>query len=149
MDSVSPERRSEIMGRVAGENTGPEIAVRRLLHRLGYRFRLHRKNLPGKPDVVLPKWRTVVLIHGCFWHRHDGCPNTRTPKSKVEFWTRKFAENVERDRKAKAQLESLGWRVLVIWECELKDVEALAERVEHFIKESPCDQSNSSQARAD
>lgn len=147
MDTMSAERRSEIMGRVAAKNTRPEVAVRKLLHGLGYRFLLHRKDLPGKPDVVLPKWRTVVFVHGCFWHRHGGCPNTRTPKSRIDFWTTKFDENVRRDKLAREKLESLGWRVLVIWECELKDIEALTDRVESFIKGHACDRSNSSPAR--
>lgn len=149
MDTLSAERRSEIMGRVTAKNTRPEVAVRRLLHRLGYRFRLHRRDLPGKPDVVLPKWRTAVLIHGCFWHRHEGCPNTRTPKSRLDFWTAKFDENVRRDKLARDKLESLGWRVLVVWECELRDVGKLTDRLENFIKGPSCDQSNSSRGRAD
>ncbi|MGE3821552.1 MAG: very short patch repair endonuclease [Isosphaeraceae bacterium] len=147
MDSVSPERRSEIMARVTAKNTRPEVAVRRLLHGLGYRFRLHRKDLPGRPDVALPKWRTAVMIHGCFWHRHVGCPHTRTPKSRLDFWTAKFDENVRRDERAREALESLGWRVLVIWECELKDVATLTRRIDAFIKGNVCDQSSSSPAR--
>src|SRR5205823_21508 len=99
MDTLTPEHRSKIMGLVKGADTSPEIAVRRILHRLGFRFRLRGNKLPGKPDVVLPKWKTVVLVHGCFWHRHRGCPSTRTPKSRVDFWTRKFDENVKRDKK--------------------------------------------------
>jgi DNA mismatch endonuclease, patch repair protein len=134
MDSVNPERRSEIMGRVLHADTRPEIVVRRILHRMGYRFRLHRRDLPGKPDVTLPKWRTVVLIHGCFWHRHEGCPNTRTPKSKIEFWTKKFDDNIRRDRIVREQLAALGWRVLTIWECELRDVSALTDRIKRFIE---------------
>ncbi len=134
MDSVSPERRSQIMGRVTSKHTRPELAVRKLLHGLGYRFRLHRKDLPGKPDLVLPKWRVVVLVHGCFWHRHPGCPNTRTPKSRLDFWTTKFDENVRRDEVAHERLQTLGWRVLTVWECELKDMPALAARVKTFIE---------------
>jgi DNA mismatch endonuclease, patch repair protein len=138
MDSVSKERRSEIMGRVRNKDTRPEKVVRSLLHRLGYRFRLHAKGLPGRPDVVLPKYRAVVFIHGCFWHRHPGCPNTRTPKSRVEFWTRKFDENVARDRTGQEALATLGWRSLVIWECETADLERLAERLQAFL-EASCD----------
>ena len=149
MDSVSPERRSEIMGRVSAKHTRPELAVRKLLHGLGYRFRLHRADLPGKPDIVLPRRRVVVLVHGCFWHRHPGCPHTRTPKSRVEFWTDKFAGNVRRDETARQALEALGWRVLVVWECELKDISALTARVDGFIKRPSCDPSNFSPARAD
>lgn len=147
MDTVSVKRRSEIMGRVVAKNTRPEVAVRSLLHRLGFRFRLHREDLPGKPDVTLPKWRTVVFVHGCFWHRHKGCPNTRTPKSRVDFWTTKFDENVRRDKHARKKLKSLGWRVLVVWECELKDIGALTDRIESFIKGHACAQSNSSRGR--
>lgn len=149
MDTVSPARRSEIMARVTSKDTRPEIAARRLLHSLGFRFRLHRNSLPGKPDIVLPRWRTVVFVHGCFWHRHDGCPNTRIPKSKVEFWTRKLDGNARRDQIARARLESLGWRVLVIWECELKDIGSLTNRVESLIRGQSCDRSNSSRERAD
>ena len=137
MDSVTPERRSEIMGLVKCADTRPEIAIRRILHRLGYRFRLREKGLPGKPDVVLPRWRTVILVHGCFWHRHPGCPNTRTPKSRVDFWTRKFDENVERDRQVQSLLEALGWRVCTVWECELSDTDRLVARLNTFIKAVP------------
>jgi DNA mismatch endonuclease, patch repair protein len=136
MDRVTPERRSEIMALVKSADTRPEIAVRRILHRLGYRFRLRSDTLPGKPDVVLPKWQVIVLIHGCFWHRHPGCPNTRTPKSRIEFWTRKFNENVKRDRRVRSRLKSLGWRVHIVWECELSQPEALATRLNKFIKGS-------------
>jgi DNA mismatch endonuclease, patch repair protein len=150
MDSVGPERRSEIMGLVLAKNTRPEIAVRKLLHKLGYRFRLHRKDLPGNPDIVLARWRTAVFIHGCFWHRHEGCPNTRTPKSKIDFWTSKFDENIRRDRSVRERLEALGWRVLVIWECELKDPAALAERIRRFFESlGRCVPLRSSQALED
>ena len=98
MDHVNRERRSHIMRLVKTSNTGPEIAVRRILHRLGFRFRLHGKDLPGKPDVVMPKWRAVVFIHGCFWHRRPGCRKASTPKTRVDFWKKKFAANVKRDR---------------------------------------------------
>jgi DNA mismatch endonuclease (patch repair protein) len=134
MDTVSPERRSEIMSRVSGKNTRPEITVRRLLHGMGFRFRLHRRDLPGNPDIVLPRWRAVILVHGCYWHRHEGCPNTRIPKSRVDFWSAKFDENVRRDKVVREELTSLGWRVLVIWECELKDLGALGERIDRFLR---------------
>jgi DNA mismatch endonuclease, patch repair protein len=134
MDNVTRKRRTEIMGLVKSANTRPEIAVRKILHHLGYRFRLQTNYLPGKPDVVLPKWNVIVLIHGCFWHRHKGCPNTRTPKSSVKFWKEKFNCNVIRDKLVRKSLQALGWRVLVIWECELIDPESLTNRLDDFIK---------------
>lgn len=118
------------MSRISGKDTSPERAVRSILHRLGYRFRLHSQSLPGKPDVVLPKYRTVVLVHGCFWHRHRGCPYAYAPKTRKEFWSRKFAGNTERDRRVTEQLRALGWRVLVVWECELRDTDRLSCRLD-------------------
>lgn len=129
MDNVSPERRSEIMGLVKHFDTPAEIVVRRVLHRLGLRFRLHRKDLPGRPDLTLPKWRTAVFIHGCFWHRHPGCPRTRTPKTRVDFWVAKFERNVRRDRAAARDLRKGGWRVVVVWECETTNVDRLTRRL--------------------
>lgn len=117
-DIVSPAKRSQMMSGIRGKNTKPEIAVRKFLHKKGLRFRLHAK-LPGKPDLTFPKYKTVVFVHGCFWHRHEGCRFSTTPKNNADFWLEKFAANVERDIRATAQLESLGWRVLVIWECQL------------------------------
>lgn len=128
MDSVSPERRSEIMGRVSNKNTRPEVAVRSLLHRMGYRFRLHRKDLPGKPDIVLPKWKTAVFVHGCFWHGHD-CRRGAAPSSNVEFWAEKIRKNQKRDRISESRLRESGWDVMVIWECELKGVDALRSKL--------------------
>ncbi len=125
-DTISKERRSWNMSRIRGKNTKPELIVRSMLHRMGYRFRLHRKNLPGCPDIVLPKHRTVIFVHGCYWHRHPRCRYAYEPKSRTEFWNRKFQENVKRDKKNQAQLEELGWRVRVVWECEVKDPEACA-----------------------
>lgn len=134
MDHVSRERRSHIMRLVKTADTKPEIAVRRILHRLGFRFRLHCGTLPGRPDVVLPKWLTIVLIHGCFWHRHAGCPKATTPKTKRRYWIKKFDTNVKRDRRVHAQLEELGWRVCVVWQCELSSPEKLAARLDAFIR---------------
>ena len=125
MDRLTKEHRSWNMSRIKGRDTKPEIRVRSLLHQMGYRFRLHRKDLPGKPDIVLPKYDTVVFVHGCFWHRHPDCQYAYTPKSRVEFWNRKFARNVERHEEVEEQLTQLGWRVIVIWECETKDPESL------------------------
>lgn len=119
-DTVSPERRSAIMRSVRHKHTSPEILVRRAAHKLGLRFRLHKSGLPGRPDLVLRKWRTVVFVNGCFWHRHPGCKRTTTPKSNIEFWERKFTENVERDGANYARLTAMGWRVVVIWQCEVR-----------------------------
>ena len=112
--------RSRNMAAIRGKDTAPELAVRRILHAMGLRFRLHRRDLPGRPDIVLPKHRTVVFVHGCFWHRHEDCRYTTTPKTRQEFWQTKFAANVERDRRNRTDLQQLGWRVIVVWECELK-----------------------------
>jgi DNA mismatch endonuclease (patch repair protein) len=117
------------MRAVKRANTAPEIIVRQALHALGLRFRLHRRDFPGSPDVVLPRFRTVIFVHGCFWHRHPGCRYTTTPKTRQEYWLPKFDANVERDAQKEAQVRELGWRVLVIWECETKSVEALEVRL--------------------
>jgi DNA mismatch endonuclease (patch repair protein) len=117
-DIVDRQRRSEIMSRIGPRDTVPELAVRRAAHRMGFRFRLHRKELPGRPDLVFARHRLAVFVHGCFWHRHAGCKNATMPKTRPEFWQQKFTGNVERDRRACAQLERLGWRTLIIWECE-------------------------------
>lgn len=134
MDHVPPDRRSFIMRMVKTSDTKPELAVRRLLHSLGFRFRLKNKHLPGTPDVVLPKWRAVVLVHGCFWHRHDGCRKATTPKSQTAYWLKKFAQNVRRDTEVSERLKSLGWRVCVVWQCELNKPERLAGRLSRLIR---------------
>lgn len=126
-DKLTPERRSWNMSRIRGRDTGPERRVRSMLHRLGFRFTLRRKGLPGKPDIVMPARRTVVFVHGCFWHQHVGCQNAVLPKTRAEFWTAKLTGNTRRDRLNSAALRRLGWRVLVIWECELES-EAKLER---------------------
>lgn len=109
-----------MMGRVRAKNTAPELATRRAAHALGLRFRLHRRDLPGTPDLVFPKLRTVVFVHGCFWHQHPGCRRAATPKTRREFWEPKLARNVERDIENSARLSGLGWRVATIWECETR-----------------------------
>lgn len=129
MDSVSPEKRSWVMAQVKGRDTKPEKAVRSLLHRMGYRFRLQRAGLPGKPDIVLPKFKTALFVHGCFWHRHPGCKRATTPASNTAYWDKKFARTVARDAKSQKELEVLGWRVLIVWECELKNLPALQARL--------------------
>jgi len=106
------------MSRVRSKNTGPELIVRSLLHKQGFRFRLHRKGLPGKPDIVLPKYKTVIFVHGCFWHSHAFCSDATVPKSRTEFWVKKFADTIKRDESNQALLLNLGWKVVVIWECE-------------------------------
>lgn len=125
---VLPER-SSLMARVKGKNTKPELLVRKELHRLGYRFRLHRRDLPGRPDIVLPKYKTAIFVHGCFWHRHPGCSKASTPKTRVDFWQDKFTTNMARDRRNEDALRSDGWQVLVVWECETKRIDELATRL--------------------
>jgi DNA mismatch endonuclease (patch repair protein) len=118
-DIVSPERRSWNMSRITGKNTRPELRLRSILHRAGYRFRLHVSSLPGRPDIVLPKYRTAIFVNGCFWHRHPGCSKSYTPSSRTEFWTAKFEATIARDAKKSAELQKQGWNVLTVWECEL------------------------------
>ncbi|GAA4035704.1 DNA mismatch endonuclease Vsr [Sphingomonas rosea] len=129
MDRLTPERRSRLMSRVPQKNTSPELRVRRAAHALGLRFRIHRRNLPGTPDLVFPKYKVAIFVHGCFWHRHPGCPKASVPKTRQEFWEAKFARNVERDRHVDAQLSARGWRVCKLWECETKDEQTLRERL--------------------
>lgn len=126
------------MARVGAKDTRPELAVRRLLHRLGYRYRLHRRDLPGRPDICFPGRRKAIFVHGCFWHRHDGCRRTTTPKTRTSFWKAKFERNVARDRMNLSDLGRLGWEVMVVWECETTDLEKLAPRLVRFLDgESP------------
>jgi DNA mismatch endonuclease, patch repair protein len=117
------------MSRIRGKDTKPELRVRSQLHRMGYRFRLHRKDLPGRPDIVLPKYDTVIFVHGCFWHRHKGCRFAYTPKTRVEFWETKFEQNVRRDKRNAAALWRGGWRVLKIWECRTGDPQKLQQQL--------------------
>ncbi|MGD0023557.1 MAG: very short patch repair endonuclease [Xanthobacteraceae bacterium] len=126
VDHVSRSKRSSIMRAVRGRHTAPEILVRKAAHRLGLRFRLHMRGLPGRPDLVFPKWRTVVFVNGCFWHRHPGCKRATTPKSNVRFWKRKLAENIRRDAANYAQLAELSWKVIVLWQCEVKTNEQVS-----------------------
>ena len=119
-DRISPERRSWNMSRIGSRDTKPELVVRSALHRMGYRFRLHRKDLPGTPDIVLPRHGTVIFVHGCFWHRHKGCSACYTPKTRIEFWKKKFRDNIKRDRRDTKLLRQQGWKVFVVWECETR-----------------------------
>jgi len=120
MDTVSPAQRSSVMARVKGRDTRPEKILRSLLFRHGFRFRLHRADLPGKPDIVLPRYKSVVFVHGCFWHRHAGCKRASMPASNRAYWERKFQRTVLRDAANTLALEQLGWRVIIVWECELR-----------------------------
>ncbi len=125
MDLLTKEKRSWNMSRIKGKDTKPEKTVRSILHKNGFRFRLNRKDLPGKPDIVLPKYKSVVLVHGCFWHRHPRCKFAYNPKSRVTFWQNKFNKTVERDKFVKKELRKEGWKVIVVWECELRNMEKL------------------------
>ena len=138
MDTRHPKQRRRIMQAVKSKNTGPELVVRRLLHSMGYRFRLHRKDLLGSPDVVLPSRLTAIFVHGCFWHWH-GCTKGLPPKSNLEYWLPKLQQNVIRDETKVEQLRSLGWRVLVVWQCELKEIDNLATRLESFLENRSAD----------
>jgi DNA mismatch endonuclease (patch repair protein) len=135
VDSLTPPERSRVMAAVRAKHTRPEMAVRSLVHRLGYRFRLHRRDLPGRPDLVFPGRRAVIFVHGCFWHRHKdpACPLARMPKSRLDFWLPKFQANEERDSATLLRLKEQGWRTLVIWECELRDKGRVAEAVRRFL----------------
>lgn len=125
--------RSENMRRIRSKDTAPEMAVRRLAHGLGYRYRLHRKDIPGKPDLVFPGRRKVIFIHGCFWHQHPGCREGRPPKSNAAYWLPKLERNIERDKAALAQLAAAGWDALVVWECETKNHEAMRQALLDFL----------------
>ncbi|MTE02128.1 DNA mismatch endonuclease Vsr [Paracoccus sp. YIM 132242] len=133
MDTLTPSQRSARMALVRSKNTRPELVVRRLAHRLGYRFRLHRRELPGSPDLIFPKRRAIIFVHGCFWHQH-GCPRgARRPLANANYWSTKLDRNMARDVEVRKQLEELGWRVLVVWECETRDVNALGKRLVGFL----------------
>lgn len=134
MDHLSTQHRSTLMRRIRSSDTRPELHVRRLAHSLGLRFRLRRKDMPGTPDLVFPKHRLALFVHGCFWHQHPGCVRATVPETRVEFWTRKFAANVARDERDIRSLEALGWRVLIVWECELKDEGRLKENLEELTR---------------
>lgn len=129
MDRISAESRSRNMSRVRSRDTGPEKRIRSLLHGLGFRFRLCDRALPGTPDIVLRKYGTVIFVNGCFWHRHKGCSRATTPETRREFWEAKFARNVERDERSRKELRRLGWRVIVVWECRVKEILAHPERL--------------------
>jgi DNA mismatch endonuclease (patch repair protein) len=133
VDFLDPVERSSHMRRIRKRDTKPELVVRRIVHALGFRFRLHRRDLPGTPDIVLPRHRKVIQVHGCFWHQHEGCRLARQPKSRLGYWLPKLARNMERDRAAKADLERLGWRGLTVWECQTKDCDMLEAVLRRFL----------------
>ena len=134
-DIVDRRRRSELMAGIRTRDTAPELSVRRIAHRMGLRFRLQRKDLPGRPDLVFPKHRLAVFVHGCFWHQHDGCRFAHVPKSRVAFWTKKFAQNVARDRRNVESLRGSGWRVGIIWECEAGDEKAVRTHLASLVQQ--------------
>ena len=132
MDTLTPDQRSALMARIRGVDTKPELSVRRALHACGYRFRLHGRGLPGRPDIVFKKRKRAVFVHGCFWHRH-GCKRTTHPKSRQDYWENKFAKNVARDQRNTALLADDGWHVFVAWECEVDTDETLLQRLMEFL----------------
>ena len=135
VDRISPEHRSWNMSRINGKDTKPELIVRSHLHKMGFRFRLHRKDLPGKPDIVLPKYRTVIFVHGCFWHRHKNCKYSYNPKSREKFWQDKFQGNVDRDKCNRKELSCCDWKVVVFWECQVADHAKLQHLIRKYLKQ--------------
>lgn len=133
MDRLSRERRSANMRRIRSKDTAPELFLRRLLHRAGYRFRIHRKDLPGKPDLVFTQRKKVIFVHGCFWHQHPGCREGRVPSSRAEYWEPKLQRNKQRDSATVDALRAIGWKSLVIWECELKNAAAVVRRAKRYL----------------
>lgn len=132
VDHLTPEKRSECMSKVRGKDTTPEMKVRRMVHAMGYRYRLHIKDIPGKPDLVFPRLRKAIFVHGCFWHMHS-CK--RLPESNLDYWKPKFEENKKRDRRNLRKLKRLGWEVLTVWECWTKRPEFLQKKLERFLNE--------------
>ena len=136
-DKISPERRSRNMAAIKSRDTKPEVAIRKLLHAAGFRFRLHREDLPGRPDIVLSRYKTVVFVNGCFWHQHLGCKLASNPSSRPEYWRAELDRNVERDRHSYTSLTNLGWKVIVVWECEIRrNASNVAEHIERLIIEN-------------
>lgn len=126
------------MRAVRGRDTSPELRVRRYLHKRGFRFRLNKRTLPGTPDIVLKRYRTVVFVHGCFWHRHPGCSRATTPKTRTDTWTKKFERNVQRDRRKTTELKALGWTILVVWECQTKSAASLEAALADLLAQKDC-----------
>jgi DNA mismatch endonuclease (patch repair protein) len=137
MDTMTPAQRSALMSRIRSKNTKPEWVVRRLVHSMGFRYRLHKRDLPGNPDLVFPSRQKVIFVHGCFWHLHGRCRMARMPKSKVDFWKPKLEGNHKRDDRNRRQLRKAGWEVLTLWECQVHDSQALQERIKRFLDPAP------------
>jgi DNA mismatch endonuclease, patch repair protein len=137
MDRLTPQKRSAVMAKIKGTDTRPEIAVRQIAHGMGLRFRLHRRDLPGTPDLVFPNRKAVVFVHGCFWHQHWGCPKATIPRARPEFWGPKLARNVERDAESIVSLQKCGWKVLIIWECQTRDLDFVRESLHRFFPSHP------------
>jgi|SRR5579871_1497288 len=133
MDKLTATARSALMSRVRSKDTSPELLVRSMIHGMGFRFRIHRKDLPGSPDIVLPGRKKVVWVHGCFWHRHPGCKFATVPKSNRRFWNNKFKNNVRRDRNHQSVVKEMGWESLVVWQCELQEPKKLARKLARFL----------------
>lgn len=134
-DTISKEHRSWNMSRIKGKNTKPEVTVRSLLHKMGYRFRLNRKDLPGKPDIVLPKYNTVIFIHGCFWHQHKNCSRSNIPKTNDKYWIPKLEKNILRDKQVIKNLRKLNWNVFVLWECEIKNIKKIKREINRILND--------------
>ena len=144
MDLLTSDQRSRLMSRVKSKNTRPELLVRRLVYNMGFRYRLHRADLPGHPDLVFFKKRQIVFVHGCFWHRHKGCKLASSPKTRTEFWRNKFISNLTRDERVHSELVALGWKVLVVWECETRNPLDLAVKLREFLEDGCRDNSRCS-----
>lgn len=136
MDNLSLEKRSWNMTQIRSKDTKPEILVRKLLHSIGYRFRLGRKDIPGIPDIVLPKYKTAIYVHGCFWHRHEGCKYAYSPKSKIDFWNNKFATNIKRDQEVSEKIKNSDWKQLIIWECQTRNKDQLTVTLTEFLNDT-------------
>ena len=134
-DVFDDDKRSWIMGRVKGKDTKPELLVRSLVHRMGFRFRLHRTDLPGKPDIVLPRHRKIIFINGCFWHGHKNCPRSKRPETNLDFWNAKIEGNIKRDTRIRRQLSKSGWKVCTVWECETRKSDILQKKVKRFLND--------------
>lgn len=133
VDRISPEKRSEIMSQIRSKDTGPEMIVRRMIYSLGYRYRLHSKKLPGRPDMVFAGRKKVIFVHGCFWHGHEDCSRGKPPKTQKSYWVPKLKANKARDKKNQDELNALGWRFLIIWQCELGDIQNLKDKIINFL----------------
>lgn len=134
-DVFSKKKRSWLMGRVKGRDTKPEILIRSFIHHMGYRFRIHRRDLPGNPDIVLPRHGKVIFVHGCFWHGHEGCPRSKRPTTNMRFWNEKLDGNIERDTRFRRALQRMGWKVFVVWQCETREPEKLLRKLERILHE--------------